>query len=107
MKQFCDYVILFRFRKGTKAGSRLATFEKHCSEFFICIEKTHGRISIPEAQSVNLVPILHVWHANLHDGWASVGQSYSCNPSTTYFVIDERLTECKGPSLLKLPHGGG
>src|SRR5262249_21269396 len=105
MKQVGDDAILFRFRKGTKTGSRLAAFEKHRSEFFICIEKTHGRFSIPEAQAVNLVLILHVWHADLHYGWTSVGQSHSRNPSTTYFVIVERFTEREGPSVLKLTDG--
>jgi hypothetical protein len=71
------------------------------------VEKPHRWITIPKAQAFNLVPALHVRHAELQHGGCSGRERHWRHPRATDVVPIEWGSHCDRPSPFQITEGSG
>jgi hypothetical protein len=101
-KQPGDDDILVGFRQIPERRPRFATFQQQRIDVRVRLEQAHGRVTIPEAQPLELVCRFHVRHSKLeHDGRA-VAADRGRDPPRTCLAIPRR-SERERPPALQFP----
>lgn len=101
-KERRDHGILLRLRQQPKYVSGFAALEEHCIELLLRFEKVHRRITVPEAQALNLVRTLHVRHADFEDGGGAVVAQRGSHPRATDLFAIEGDIEPQPPPAREL-----
>jgi hypothetical protein len=75
--------------------------DQHGANFLVGLKESNGRVSIPEAQAVEFVLALHVWHPEFQYRGGSVSTRSPRHPRATYFLASKGYSEREGPSALQ------
>src|SRR6185295_501452 len=100
-----DHDILFRFRQGSQHRAWLAALEEHGAQLNVGFKKPDSRISVPEAQAMDLMLALKMGHAGFHYGRRPVCPQHWRNPGTAHFRAVEWSTAAYRPSALEFSEG--
>jgi len=79
-----DDLVLSRLGHLSKIRPWLTSLKEHRLIGVVRIEKSHGRIAIPEAEAVNLVFSFHMRQANLQDGEGPIRTANRSDPGRTH-----------------------
>ncbi len=101
-EQPCDDDVLLGFRKSTQRRTGRAALQKRGIKLIVGVEESYGRVTVPEAQSVELVPGFHVRHAELEYRGRSVSESDGSHPRATDIGAVERRTDGERPSAFEV-----
>src|ERR1700760_1390033 len=101
-QQSRDHYILVVLRQYAERDSRQTAFQEHGAEILIERQQSHGRVSFPEAKTLNLVLSLHVRHGNFEDRRHPVRGPHSCHVRATRLLTIERTVWRQAPTLLQL-----
>ena len=102
-----DDDILFRLGQLAERRSRFAALQQHRVEVLIGFEQAHGRVTIPEAQRLDLVLAFHVRHPELEDRAGSVAAHGGRDPRAAHLVAVEWGSQRQRPPVLQLADGVG
>src|SRR5581483_1884448 len=90
--------ILVRFRQVAQRRSWNAALEQHGAKFLVGFKESNSRIAIQEAQAMEFVLALHVWHPEFQYRGGSVSTRRRRHPRATHFLAFKGHSEREGPA---------
>ena len=97
-----DHEILLGFWDRAQNRTRHAALKQHGAKVVVRFKQLHGRISVPEAQAMDLVLTFHVRHPELQDCGAPVGPQSWGHPCATHLFTIERRAKRERPPVLQI-----
>src|SRR5216684_5440420 len=101
-EQAGDDDILFELWQLAERRARFAPLQQHRVEVGIEFEQPHGRVTIPEAEGLELVRRFHMRHTEFQHGASAVATHGGRHPRAAPIAAVEGGPQRQGPPVLQL-----